>query len=309
MTQLNKEFTVVGILSIIAACLLWALDTLIRYPLVEKGISPLNIVLFEHVILCLIFVWPVFASIKKVGELKIADVFSFIIVGGVGSAIATVAFTESFLYLNPSLVILLQKFQPVIAISLAAIVLKEPIDKRFIIWALVCLIGGFLISSPDIERFYKLIVTDFSKVVSDGALKGYGLVAISILGWGAATVYGKRLSLIGYETKSILAGRFLLGLIFLIPFARWDKSIIFPEGEVYLRLIIMVIISGALAMWLYYRGLARIPAKTAAIAEMFFPFFAIVVNWFFLEKPLTQIQLIGGAILLVGSLVIQIKKY
>jgi hypothetical protein len=45
------------------------------------------------------------------------------VIGGVGSAIATVAFTESFQFLNPSLVILLQKMQPVVAITLAAIVL------------------------------------------------------------------------------------------------------------------------------------------------------------------------------------------
>lgn len=298
-----------GILLIVLACLFWALDTLIRYPLVEGGINPLNIVLFEHIVLTLIFVWPIFAAIKRVGELKVADIFSFFIVGGVGSAIATVAFTKSFIYLNPSLVILLQKFQPIIAISLAAIVLKEPIDKRFIIWAIICLIGGLLVSSPDIERFYHLVVQDFSKVTSDSALKGYGLVGISVLGWGAATVFGKRLSMVGYETKSILAGRFVLGLLVLLPFVHWDHSMILPRGEDYLRLVIMVMISGALAMWVYYQGLKRLPAKTTAIAEMFFPFFAIIVNWIFLGKALTEIQLIGGVILIIGSLVIQIKKY
>lgn len=71
----------------------------------------------------------------------------------------------------------------------------------------------------------------------------------------------------------------------------------------------MVIISGALAMWFYYQGLKRLSAKTTAIAEMFFPFFAIIVNWIFLGKQLTELQLLGGGILIFGSFVIQLKKY
>lgn len=298
-----------GTFLIILACLFWGMDTLIRYPLVERGINPISIVFYEHCILTLIFSLRLIPEIKRIGELKLSDVFSFLIIGGVGSAIATVAFTDSFQYLNPSLVILLQKFQPVIAIILAAIILKEEIQKQFVVWAFICLIGGLLISSPDIERFYHLTVNNFGAVSSDVALKGYGLVGISILGWGATTVFGKRLSMQGFETKSIMAGRFFTGLLVLIPFVKWDRSLILPQGEDYLRILIMVIISGALAMWLYYQGLKKLSAKTTAIAEMFFPFFAIVVNWIFLGKQLNELQLVGGAILIFGSLVIQLKKY
>lgn len=298
-----------GTFLVIIACLFWGMDTLIRYPLVERGINPITIVFYEHIILATIFSLGLIPAIKRIGELKLADVFSFFIIGGIGSAIATVAFTESFQYLNPSLVILLQKLQPVVAIILAAVILKEEIQKQFVIWAGVCLIGGLLVSSPDIERFYHLMVNNFGAVTSDVALRGYGLVAVSIVGWGATTVFGKRLSLAGFETKSIMAGRFLTGLLMLIPFVTWDRSMVLPQGEDYLRILIMVIISGALAMWFYYQGLKRLSAKTTAIAEMFFPFFAIIVNWIFLGKQLTELQLIGGAILILGSLVIQLKKY
>lgn len=299
----------VGTLLVILACLLWGMDTLIRYPLVERGINPITIVFYEHCILALIFSSGLLGSIKRLGELKLADIFSFLIIGCIGSAIATVAFTESFQYLNPSLVILLQKLQPVVAIILAAIVLKEEIQKQFIVWAGVCLLGGLLVSSPDIERFYYLMVNNFGAVTSDVAIKGYLLVGISILGWGATTVFGKRLSMVGFETKSIMGGRFLTGLIALLPFVQWNRKLILPNGEDYLRILIMVIISGALAMWFYYQGLKKLSAKSTAIAEMFFPFFAIIVNWIFLGKALSELQLIGGAILILGSFVIQIKKY
>jgi drug/metabolite transporter (DMT)-like permease len=298
-----------GTFLVILACLFWGMDTLIRYPLVERGINPVTIVFYEHIILTLIFSLGLFPAIKRIGELKLADVFSFIIVGGIGSAVATVAFTEAFQYLNPSLVILLQKLQPVVAIILSAIILKEEIQKQFLVWAFVCMIGGLLISSPDIVRLYELMRSDMGIVISDNALHGYTLVGFSIVGWGATTVFGKRLSMVGFDTKSIMAGRFLTGLLVLIPFVKWNRSLILPQGEDYLRILIMVLISGALAMWLYYQGLKRLSARTTAIAEMFFPFFAILVNWFFLGIQLNDWQLVGGGILVVGSLIIQIKKY
>lgn len=95
----------------------------------------------------------------------------------------------------------------------------------------------------------------------------------------------------------------------LLPFVHWNQSMILPEGEDYLKILVMVIISGAMAMWFYYQGLKRLSAKTTAIAEMFFPFFAIIVNWIFLGKQLSELQLLGGAILIFGSFVIQLKKY
>lgn len=298
-----------GTFLVILACLFWGMDTLVRYPLVERGINPVTIVFYEHIVLTILFSLGLFPAIKRIGELKLADIFSFIIIGGIGSAVATVAFTESFQYLNPSLVILLQKFQPVVAILLSAIVLKEEIQKQFLFWAGICLVGGLLISSPDIVRFYDLLRSNFTTVTSDSAVHGYALVGISILGWGATTVFGKRLTMVGFETRSIMAGRFLTGLLVLIPFVQWNRTLILPEGEDYLRILIMVLISGAIAMWLYYQGLKRLSAKTTAIAEMFFPFFAIMVNWFFLGKQLTDWQLLGGGILIIGSLVIQLKKY
>ena len=71
----------------------------------------------------------------------------------------------------------------------------------------------------------------------------------------------------------------------------------------------MVLVSGILAMYLYYQGLRRISARAATLAEMFFPFMAILVNWVFLQKSLEVVQLVGGGVLIAGSLVIQLKKY
>lgn len=297
-----------GTLFLIFSCSLWAFDTLIRYPLVEIGINPVVMVFFEHALLTAVFLPRLFQGMPRVSELRVTDIFSFLVIGALGSAFATVCFTQSFAYLNPSLVILLQKFQPVVAISLAALVLKEPVPRPFLIWGSVSLLGALLLSSPDIQKVWALLQLDPARLASEAAVQGYTLVGISVLGWGAATVFGKKLSMDGFEPSSILAGRFLTGLLGLICFVPWNRSLIFADATNYVRVAVMAA-AGGVALWSYYQGMQRLPAKMVSILELFFPLMAVMMNWFFLGKQLSEIQLAGGALLLVGAFVLQLKKY
>lgn len=297
-----------GVFFIIFACALWALDTLIRYPMVEKGIDPLVIVFMEHALVSLVCVPRLYRALPRAGDLRVGDVVSFLVVGGLGSALATVCFTQAFQHMNPSLVILLQKFQPVVAITLAWLVLKEPVPGPFLFWGAVSLLGALLVSSPDVERVWGVLQTDPGGLVSETALRGYGLVGISVLGWGAATVFGKRLSLAGFDGQGILAGRFLVGTVCLAFVAPWGKAFLFQDPADYLRLL-AIAVAALLAMWCYYRGLQRLSAKVCSIVELFFPLMAVVANWFILGKQLSDVQLLGGGLLAVGALVLQLKKY
>lgn len=295
-----------GLGLIIGACAFWALDTLIRYPLLYSKIDAISIVFYEHLILTVIFSIVFFKSFKKIWHAKTSHYFYFFMLGAIGSAWATIAFTQAFIYLNPSLVILLQKFQPVFAIVLARIVLKEQIKNTFIFWAFVCLMGALLISYSDIAS---LVKSGKTVLFNSTTFKGYILVLFSVCGWGAATVFGKKLSSEGYSSKQIMSGRFIMGLLAIIPFVFNKNDLFSHKIEVYGKISLMVMVSGILAMYLYYQGLKKTSARAATLGEMFFPFMAILVNWIFLEKSLGAIQLIGGAVLILGSLVIQLKKY
>lgn len=294
---------------ILLSCALWALDSLIRYPLTREGVPATSIVFYEHLVLTILFSVVFFKSLKKIWHAKTSHYFYFFIVGGVGSALATMSFTRAFYFLNPSLVILLQKFQPVVAISLAHLVLKEKIRPAFVFWASVCLLGALMVSYEDFATLFRSSNVLSSALFQQKAMLGYALVAISVIGWGAATVFGKKLSLEGYDNEEIMSGRFLMGLLVLIPFAYNTPETFNHSVEVYGKVTLMVLVSGMLAMFVYYKGLKLISARATSLGEMFFPFMAIIVNWLFLGAKLTPIQLTGGAVLLLGSLIIQWKKY
>jgi len=298
-----------GIALVIAACALWALDTLIRYPLLESGVSAYSIVLYEHILLSLVSVVIFVKSFKKLWNTKISHIFYFMIVGGIGSALATLAFTRAFTILNPSIVIILQKFQPVIAIALARFVLKETIQKEFIFWAAICLGGALLISFDDFYNIYNSSKSLTDLFFHDEAPTGYILVLFSVIGWGAATVFGKKLVQEGFSDEQIMAGRFSMGLLFLLPFATAENFNFSYSIDVYGKISLMVFVSGLLAMYIFYEGLRRISARACTLSEMFFPFMAVIVNWLFLDASLTTVQLVGGGVLLLGSIVIQYKHY
>lgn len=297
-----------GFSFIVMACALWALDTLIRYPLAGQ-MSASSIVFYEHLLLSIIFSIVFFKAFSAFKNIKLNHILAFIIVGMLGSALATLAFTRAFMFLNPSIVIILQKFQPVVAVSLAAFVLKEKVNKYFMVWAFISLIGAVLISYEDILNIVNS-ESELSKLFfHDGAVLGYILVMFTVFGWGAATVFGKKLTLEGYSNEQIMAGRFLFGLIAMLPFYFIDQSFFTHNVEIYSKISLMVLLSGLLAMYLYYMGLRRTSARSATLAEMFFPFMAVIVNWLFLDAKLTAVQMVGGAFLILGSMVIQLKKY
>lgn len=298
-----------GFVFVLGACVLWAIDSLIRYPLINGGVSAFSIVFYEHVLLVVIFFIVFYKSLPKFWKINPKHIFYFFVIGGVGSALATLSFTKAFSLLNPSLVIILQKLQPIVAISLARVVLKERFGRHFIFWACICLVGGVLVSYEDILHLTSSKQNLSEILFHPGAGLGYILVLFSVLGWGSATVFGKKLSLLGYKDEQIMGGRFILGLLALLPFLPFSSQILSHGIEVYSKVSLMVLLSGLLAMYLYYHGLRKISARACSLTEMFFPFMAVIVNWLVLGAQLTPLQILGGGLLLIGSVTIQLKQY
>jgi drug/metabolite transporter (DMT)-like permease len=296
-----------GTFFIMLACLTWALDTLIRYPLLNQGYSTLQIVLFEHITLVTVtfpLIWR-YRSVFKSMEVK--SYLGLFFIGGIGSALGTLAFTEAFHYLNPTVVILLQKLQPIVAIITAYFFLKERIERHFIQWAVLILGGSLVMIWPDIMGLSQtsLYYVDNLQAI----MKGYGYTLLAVVAWGAATVCGKYLSMKNVPSNAIMSGRFLSGAVVLAILAIQSKESLTTMTTGSLSsLVCMALLSGLLGMWLYYRGLKRIRAQYATLAEMTFPVFAAVINWVFLDMSLTSYQVIGAFLLVVGNIGLRLKE-
>jgi drug/metabolite transporter (DMT)-like permease len=217
-----------------------------------------------------------------------------IIIAVGGSALASVAFTQAFKYVNPSVAILLQKLQPLIAIGLAASLLKEQLNKYFWLWTVVALAGAYVISFPS------FVPRLFQGETFNPNVVGVSLALLAAILWGASTVLGKY-ALNKVDFKVMTGLRFVLAFVFLLILSFSQKTI--PPlssvtGKDWLYLAIIAVTSGVVSLFIYYKGLQFTKASIATLAELGFPMAAVLVNFFFLDERLVPMQLVGMAVLL-----------
>jgi drug/metabolite transporter (DMT)-like permease len=280
-----------GVLMIAAGASLWGVDGVLRKPLTGEW-SSWTIVLYEHLILTVAVAPILWIHRDRVRRLSRAGWLSAIVIGWGGSAIATLLFTEAFAiaYANADVVILLQKTQPLWAIGAAALVVGERPRGELGVLLVPAAIGTYLLSfgwaSP-------------ADAISGGELRPalYALGAAAL--WGSATAFGRR-GLRELEPHVLMALRFALALPFLAVIAA-PKHALLPAHAAtagdWLRLPLLALGSGLIAMLLYYRGLRSTPAPIATIAELAFPATALVVNYIWLDATINGMQWAGFALL------------
>ncbi len=273
--------------------MLWATDAPFLLYLTHT-LSSNFIVLGEHFIDVLIILPILFLNFSEMKKLSLKEWISIIIIAVGGSALASVAYTEAFHYINPSVAILLQKLQPVITIFLAGLILKEKKTSIFWVWAIIALIGAYLISFPN------LIPKTYSGEQFNLNTIGISLALIAVVLWGASTVLGKFvLNKVNFKVMTGL--RFLIAFVFLLLLNWQQKS--FPDfsklpATDYLFILIIAITSGVVSLLIYYKGLENCSASVATLAELGFPVAAVIINWIFLGSVLVPMQLVGMTILL-----------
>ncbi len=277
---------------------LWATDTIFRHPLVQQ-ISPFTIVYFEHIFATVFsFVFLMLTPARKHFFLSPSGFFGAAFVGILGSAIATVLFTLSFQFVNPSVSILLQKTQPIFVIFLSAVFLNEKITKGFLIWASLAMGAAYFISFPN--GIHQL------EIGSPDALGTFFAVFAAFL-WAVSTVVGKS-TLKKAPTQVLAFWRFAFGLITLYALSfrvepmRMEIPFVPGESDVMRSLFLMALVPGFIGVSLYYKGLSKVKASTATLLELSFPVVAVAVNAYFLHLHLSATQLIAGAVLLISMI-------
>lgn len=282
-----------GVFLVFIAALLWSTDAPFRYFLTHTY-SSVFIVFAEHVV-GLLFALPLaYIYREKLWELSRQQWAAAVFIGVCGSALATIAFTYAFHYVNPSIAILLQKLQPLIVVSLSALWLRERLSKYFFLYAGSALVGAYLIS------FSGLTPVLFEGEVYSPTVIGVSLALIAVVFWAVSTVVGKHM-LNHVDFKILTALRFIIGFGFLSALMLLFADTSNAQMHVFDGMIIVIIalVSGVTSLLLYYRGLRTIPASVATIAELGFPLGAVVVNWLFIPGAnLTMVQLFGMAVLL-----------
>jgi drug/metabolite transporter (DMT)-like permease len=271
---------------------LWGTDALFRRPL-TGFLSPVTIVFLEHCVLSLVMLPDICSRRREFLRLRSSDYASLLFIALGGSVAATSLFTFAIKYGNPSVVILLQKTQPLFTVLLARSFLRERPSRWFLPCFVSAIAGACMMSAA----------------VWGGGLPlqpGHLAIVLSAIGaaglWGGATVCGRYL--VPKVSIPFLTGlRFLFALpaLAVLYALQPDFQRQLPVGYASVCSIVgMALIPGLAALLIYYKGLHSTTASIASICELSFPVTAVVLNWLVLDVRLSGLQLAGSVILIAS---------
>jgi drug/metabolite transporter (DMT)-like permease len=283
-------------LAIIFAAILWSFDGLLRQAL--YSVPSMIIVTIEHIIGAILFIPFILKArkeIKRINQQTWVSVFWISVCGGILGTFFYTSALSYVNYINLSVVVLLQKLQPLFAISLASVILKEKLSKKFLLLASIAIIGSFLVTfglQPLSKWEDKMIIASL-------------FALLAAFSWGSSTVLGKyALQKLSFQIVTSLRLIITSVICIVIIMGTEDLSIIADLTRFqWFSMFIISISTGSIALFIYYYGLKFIPASHATLYELFWPLSAMFIDWFFRSRTLESAQIVG-AVLLLSSIIL-----
>ncbi len=304
MTKLLRSPVFSGAIAVCLSAVMWGFDGIYLTPrLYNLNIS--FVVFILHLIPFLLMNLFFFKEYRILGKLKRNDLILLSLVALSGGVIGTMAIVRALFLVNfqdLSIVVLLQKLQPVFAISLAYFFLKEKMRENFFIWAAIAVAASYTLT-------FGFNLPDFNTGTQTAVAAGYSLLAA--FAFGSATVLGKGVlkKLTFYSATFFRYGftsLFML-IIILATGNLMEFKVVTPNNWLIIFIIAFTVGSGAI--FLYYYGLRKVPAMLSTILELLFPLSAILFDYIFNDKLLSTTQWISAAVMLYAIVRLSISPH
>jgi drug/metabolite transporter (DMT)-like permease len=223
-----------------------------------------------------------------------------IIIGFVGGAIAFLLFFTGLKLTTGGRAGFLNKTLPIYVMIFAFIFLKEKITKKQVFAFIIMFIGLIVLTSSEIEP---------SVFWSNPSLGDLLIIFATIL-WAVENVIS-RYTLIKKESVFVLTfARMFFGAVFLFGIAvLLNKAYLLFEltaqqlFNIYISTIILFYY-----VFLWYWSIKFINVSKAATLLLLAPIISLVLGMIVLDEPVSLIQLIGSALILIGAYVVSKTK-
>ena len=305
MKGMNKNPQVAGSLAVAVSAMLWGVDGILLTPQLYN-LNTAFVVFVIHLFPFLLMNLFFFREYRHLKTLTRTDWLFFSLIALFGGALGTLAIVKSLFLLhfnNLSVVVLLQKLQPVFAIILARIILKERIKRHFVLWAAIALIAGYFLtfgwSLPDFST--EGIVTVYAALLS----------LLAAFSFGSSTVFSKKI-LGDYSFVSSTFFRYgfttvIMLLIVLFTGHIGDFSQITPRNWLFIALIGLTTGSGAI--FLYYYGLRHVKASLSTFLELMYPITAVVLDYFVNKTVYSPVQWVAACVMLFAIIMLNRSEH
>ena len=252
-------------------------------------LSPFMIVL-GRVFFASLFLLLLFLFTKQDLRISHSKDYALLVLMGFILAAHWVTFFKSIQISTVAVGLLSYSSFPVFTAFLEPLFFRERIKTSTVFFALLCVIGIFLI----IPRF------DPSNLIYQGVLWGL----LSGFTFSILTILNRKLSQ-KYSSLLITFYQDFSATLFLFPF----YFVIQPhlQTEEILLLVVLGIFCTAGSHSLFIKGMRYVPAQTAAIISSLEPVYGIVMALLFLKEIPALRTILGGIVILGTTLVVTLK--
>jgi len=293
----NKRHTlstiIGGAFAVSLASALWGFDGVVLTPNLH-GLDVGLVVFVIHLIPFAVMQPFFYKKYKELTTHSWKETGGMFLVALFGGSIGTICIVKSLFLVNfnhLSVIVLLQKLQPVFAIILAAIFLKERMKPLFALWATFAIISGYFLTFglhlPQIGTNHNMIYAAL-------------FALLAAFSFGSSTVFSK-FSLNSFSFSSATFFRYgfttFIMLIYMLFTWNWIQfRLITPQN--WLIILLICATTGSGAIFLYYYGLRRINAMTSTILELFFPISAVVFDYLINGQRFSLVQWTAASLML-----------
>ncbi|MDT8393543.1 MAG: DMT family transporter [Bacteroidales bacterium] len=289
---MRKE-KLIGAFAISLAAAFWGIDGVVLTPRLYN-LNVAFVVFMLHALAFIIMNTFLFREYRHLQRFNRSDLFTFLLIALFGGAMGTMSMVHALFLVNfekLTIVILLQKLQPVFAIALAVIFLGERMKRFYFIWASLAIVAGYFLT-------FGTQAPNFNS--GDNTLEAALFSLLAAFSFGSSTVLSKKiLGKYSFHTATFYRYGFtsLIMLVFILFSGIYVQHILIT-GENWLIFFIIAITTGSGAIFLYYFGLRKVRAVIATICELLFPVTAIILDYLINDQRLSWVQWFSAFILL-----------
>ncbi|PIY33760.1 MAG: EamA family transporter [Bacteroidetes bacterium CG_4_10_14_3_um_filter_42_6] len=281
-----------GTIAISFSAILWGFDGVVLTPRLHN-LEVGWVVFVLHAFPFLLMNLFLFREYKNLKTFIKQDYLMLFLIAFFGGAVGTVSIVKALFLVNfeqLSVVVLLQKLQPIFAIILASILLKEKIGKHFLLWASLAIIASYFLA---FGLSIPTLTTD------DNTLHAALYAVLAAFSFGSSTVFSKKL-LQNHNFITATFFRYGFTTLILLVFVLLSGSYLEFYRTTPINWIFFLIIgltTGSGAIFIYYYGLRRVKAIVATISELLFPISAILFDYLFNNSILSPVQIISALVM------------
>ena len=303
MKETQRNTKLVGALAVALSAILWGVDGILLTPQLYN-LNTAFVVFVIHLCPFLLMNVFFFKEYRHLKTMTRSDMLYFFLIALFGGALGTLAIVKSLFLLHfnsLSVIVLLQKLQPVFAVILARIILKERIKKHFALWASIALIAGYFLT-------FSWALPDFS---TEGITTFYAamLSLLAAFSFGSSTVFSKKiLGSYSFVTSTFFRYGFttlIMLVIVLFTGHISDFSQVTQRNWLFIALIGLTTGSGAI--FLYYYGLRHVKASLSTFLELMYPITAVVLDHFVNKTVYSPVQWVAAFVMLFAIVMLNVS--